>query len=510
MFRGSIKSKRRAPGLCRRKENLSQVDNSSETSSKSLSLALFVHGFSSSRLCWKPLLDLMAKDSRISGKFKLEPFGYFTAKVDLNPLRRIPTLKEIACDLDDFIKKRLSADYPERYTDLTLIGHSMGGLLIQEYIAMKLGQPGESRDLGIIRQVLLIATPNRGSITLETARDLFSRFINNPQDECLRVFSPEIDEVTRIIEERVIAATTRDDHQWPIPFHVFWGNSDNVVPQASARASFEVANPLSGDHFSVLKPDTLEDDRYQKIADALLHPAGHKHVFEIKTYTTSVEVQPLAPGAQDCVAEYGDQKRPFKSDNFARLVRSVEFATTNICTDRYRFNYRANIEGFLVETMSFSPKQSWEKGPINVAAKDEVGRYESSRGTEVTFEIIPQAGRTYTQALEIWKGFDQGRRDLHFHLGNCLRCAVYRFSVDLTAYVRAGWTVTRKPELFVFPDDTGCSELCANRKRNNPVTPASVDPLGLWWWEIPDFREGVVDAVWDVAPPVLRSGHLNT
>ena len=151
-----------------------------------------------------------------------------------------------------------------------------------------------------------------------------------------------------------------------------------------------------------------------------------------------------------------------------------------------------------METMSFSPKQSWEKGPINVAAKDEVGRYESSRGTEVTFEIIPQAGRTYTQALEIWKGFDQERRDLHFHLGNCLRCAVYRFSVDLTAYVRAGWTVTRKPEL------------CANRKRNNPVTPASVGPLGVWSWEIPDFREGVVDAVWDMAPPVLRSGHLNT
>ena len=222
----------------------------------------------------------------------------------------------------------------------------------------------------------------------------------------------------------MIAATTRDDHQWPIPSHVFWGNSDNVVPQASARASFEVANPLSGDHFSVLKPDTLEDDRYQKIADALLHPAGHKHVFEIKTYTTSVEVQPLAPGAQDCVAEYGDQKRLFKSDNFARLVRSVEFATTNICAERYRFSYRANIEGFLVGTMSFSPKQSWEKGPINVAATDEIGRYESSRGTEVTFEIIPQAGRTYTQALEIWKGFDQGRRDLHFHLGNCLRCAI--------------------------------------------------------------------------------------
>ena len=150
----------------------------------------------------------------------------------------------------------------------------------------------------------------------------------------------------------------------------------------------------------------------------------------------------------------------------------------------------ANIEGFLVETMSFLPKQSWKKGPINVAAKDEIGRYESSRGTEVTFEIIPQAGRTYTQALEIWKGFDQGRRDLHFHLGNCLRCAVCRFSVDLTPYVRAGRTVTRKPELFVFPNDTGCSELCANRKRNNPVTPGKRRSLGRVVVGNPRFSRG--------------------
>ncbi len=445
----------------------------------------------------------MHTDDRINRKFALEPFSYLTAKVELNPLRRIPSLKEIACDLDDHIKKRFGPDNPERYTDLTLIGHSMGGLLIQEYIAQKLGQPGESKDLDVIRQVLLIATPNRGSVTLDAARNLFSRFIDNPQEECLRVFSPEIDEVTRIIEERVVGATTRDDNHWPVPFHAFWGNSDNVVPQASARAAFEVATPLSGDHFSVLEPETVKDDRYQKIAEAMLHPAGHKHIFEINTYTTSVEVQPLAPGAQDCVAEYGDEKRPFKSDNFARLARSVEFAETNICTDRYRFNYRANSQGFLVETMSFSPKKSWEKGPVNVAAKDEVGRYESSGGTEVTFEVIPEkrGTRTYTQALEIWKGFDPGRRDVHFHLGTCLRCLVYRFSVDLSAYVRAGWTVTHNPELFVFADDTGCSERCANRKHNSPVLPARVDPLGVWTWEISDFRGGVVDANWDVTSP---------
>lgn len=480
---------------------MSQLNDSSQTSSKPLSLAVFVHGFSSSEDCWQELLGLMLTDSRIAAKFRLKTFQYSTAKFELNPLRRIPTLKEIAGDLDDFIQKRFSPDYPERYTDLTLIGHSMGGLLIQEYIARKLGRAGESRELGIIRQVILIATPNRGSVTLEGVRNLFSRFVDNPQEECLKVFNPEIDEVTRVIEESVIDATMRDDHQWPIPFHVFWGGNDNIVPQASARAAFEVASELNGDHFTVLQPDNLDDERYEKLADALLHPAGHKHVFEINTYNTSIEVQPLAPGAQECVAEYGNQKRNFTTDNFARLVRSVEFARTNICTDHYRFNYRANIEGFLTETMSFSPVKSWEKGPVNVAAKDEVGRYESSRGTEVTFEIIPEKGRTYTQRLEIWKGFDQGRRDVHFHMGNCLRCSVYRFSVNLRAYQQAGWIVTRQPQLFVFPDDTGCSDICSSRKHNNPVAPAHIDPLGEWMWEIRDFREGVVDAIWDVAPP---------
>ena len=65
--------------------------------------------------------------------------------------------------------------------------------------------------------------------------------------------------------------------------------------------------------------------------------------------------------------------------------------------------------------------------------------------------------------------------------------ATSSFQVDTCVRV---WTVTRKPELFVFPDDTGCSELCANRKRNNPVTPASVDPLGVWSWGNPRFSRG--------------------
>ena len=481
---------------------MAQVKDSSSVSSIARSLVLFVHGFSSSEECWRKLIGLMETDNRITAKYKLDTFSYSTAKFELNPLRRIPSLKEVACALDDFIQKKFSSDYPEHFTDLTLVGHSMGGLVIQTYIAGKLGQRGEGRELGIVRQVMMIATPNRGSITIQSIRTLLSRVTSNPQEECLKVFNPEIDEVSRTIEESVIDATMPDDHAWPISFHVFWGSNDNVVPQASARAAFAVSTELPGDHFTVIQPDNIDDDRYQKVASALLQPAGHKHIFEINTYITSVEVRPLMPGAQEYLAEYGNQKRIITSDNFARLTRSVEFAETNICKDRLRFNYRCNSEGYLKQIMFFSPIKPWEKGPKNEAAKDEVGRYESSRGTEVTFEIIPEKSRTFTQELEIWRGFDQGRRDLHFHLGNCIRCGVYRFSVDLNAYLQAGWTVTRKPQLFIFPYDAGCGDLCAERQRSHPVTHQREDPSGKWIWEIEDFRGGVVDAIWDVVPPV--------
>jgi len=64
----------------------------------------------------------METDDRITAKYKLETFSYSTAKFELNPLRRIPTLKEVACALDDFIQKKFSSAYPEHFTDLPLVG----------------------------------------------------------------------------------------------------------------------------------------------------------------------------------------------------------------------------------------------------------------------------------------------------------------------------------------------------------------------------------------------------
>lgn len=118
-------------------------------------------------------------------------------------------------------------------------------------------------------------------------------------------------------------------------------------------------------------------------------------------------------------------------------------------------------------------------------------------GTQTTYKFTPQAGKCHSQTLRIWKGFNAGGRDVHFHTGNNLRCKQYRFLVDLSAYVTAGWRIS-EPQLFVSPWDTGEHDVSEQRLPENRIAVTESSESGTWAWTIPNFRGGVVDAVWDV------------
>jgi hypothetical protein len=79
------------------------------------------------------------------------------------------------------------------------------------------------------------------------------------------------------------------------------------------------------------------------------------------------------------------------------------------------------------------------------------------------------------------------------------------FQVDLSAYVKEGWSVTQPPALYFHPQDTGDHDVCAMRVLDRPVEPVESDPAaGRWRWELTHVREGIVDLTWDVAPPPGR------
>ena len=64
----------------------------------------------------------------------------------------------------------------------------------------------------------------------------------------------EVGEARRVVLRQIVHASAVDDRQCPIPFYVYSGRTDNVVPRQSAQSAFPFAEVLPGDHFSILDP----------------------------------------------------------------------------------------------------------------------------------------------------------------------------------------------------------------------------------------------------------------
>ena len=127
-------------------------------------VVIFVHGFGSSHKCWEFLLTLLSRDPRVTSQYDLEYIDYPTTWFSLNPFQRIPRLKELSEYLNSFVE---SPRFQGR--EITLVGHSQGGLLILTHLAQLL-QAGKGEELSSLRQVILIATPNLGSTIASSFR----------------------------------------------------------------------------------------------------------------------------------------------------------------------------------------------------------------------------------------------------------------------------------------------------------------------------------------------------
>jgi pimeloyl-ACP methyl ester carboxylesterase len=446
-------------------------------------LVVFVHGFGSDAGCWKKLLDLFNTDDEIIGAFDLATFSYPTAWFNRNPLERIPRIAEIGRKLGSDLNR------VSNYREVTLVGHSQGGLVIQSYLVDWLNE-GKSDELYPLRQVILIATPNLGSLLFSSLRKFVSLFSFNPQERALRVLDPEISDIRAVMESRVVNAKAPSLNTRPIPVQVFYGLQDGVVLEASARGIFQNVTPVDADHFSILTPGDRNDERYKALAHSIKTPVGHRYVFEVDLFEQHICVEPLPPGFEILAP----QNRIVQTDNVAHLERAVTLAETNTCTELFELRYRTRNNGFIKPTASHP----------NEAPSQVQSLYEDY-GTEFSFQFTPKPKERFGLRLEVYKGFDEGHRDVHFHLRKSeQQGANYKkslFSLDLTAYLKAGYALTKSPNLYLHDRDIADHNLCETRVFEKPVGYSSADPAGRWEWHLQRLRRGVIDIVWDLARP---------
>lgn len=468
----------------------------SEARPQNPSLVVFVHGFDSSTDCWTELRGLLeTNNKRVTSRFDLASFSYKTKMLAIT--ERLPPLSEVAGKLADFIRDEASRGY----RDITLVGHSMGGLVIQAYITALLDAE-RGAELAPLRQVILFATPNLGSMTLADTRRLLGYLIPNPQEERLRVFDAEVSAMQTKMAEKVVDAKKRDAGQFPIPFVCFYGKDDPYVPEPSVRGRFDNVQELPGDHFSLIRPAHLEDPCYEQFVEYLFEPAGHRNFFEVEEWGVSVKVEPRDPTVP-VVAVYGETRRDVFTDNYAHLTRWVKFSRRNRCDTSFELSYKTLGGGWV----AYETSHPNEIGP-------QVQRDYDYDGNNAVFKFTPRvaddggpapdAGEEYRLDVDIYKGFDEGKRDLHFHLAD-YDCVYHRilFRLDLTAYLSAGYEVTDEPKLYLHDGPNKCGE-CRNRELGESRPPKRSDPRGVWEWEIDGaqegvIRDGIIDVKWDVA-----------
>ncbi|HEU4997204.1 MAG TPA: alpha/beta fold hydrolase [Gemmatimonadaceae bacterium] len=456
-------------------------------------LAVFVHGFNSSPAVWNPLLALLRQDQDVASVFDFECFEYSTGILRVPIIRRFPNVLEIGRGLSEWLQSIGS-----RYRDVTLVGHSQGGLVIQSFLLDRLDDDrGES--LERVRQVLLLATPNLGSTALTGVRKLFSLLLPNSQEYMLRVLNSDIAKLMREVQKRIVGAGDANAREWPVAIQALWGEMDQIVPEASARGAFTSGFPIPGDHSSILKPTSgMSDRRYRAVRDALLRPIGHRNVFDVGLYEVSIAPHPVPPPGTFELSKLGTP-RTIQTDNIARVDQSVTFTERNRCDDLFTLSYGTlNQNGWVDATPSHD----------NEAPAQSLSDYQLS-GLRYPFCFKPKPLETpaprYTLSADVYDGFGTGNRNWHFHMRKPNeRRHYWRFqiTIDLRAYLEAKYSVTVEPTVSLYREDVEHGDLCRRRDRRlaEQLAPVDVNPDGVWTFEVDDMSEGVVDASWDVAP----------
>jgi pimeloyl-ACP methyl ester carboxylesterase len=443
---------------------------------------VFVHGFVSSPACWDPFFKVLVNDHELRNKgYSFTRFQYATEFLQWNPTKRIPSIHDCGSGLGVFIDTECRG-----YDQLILVGHSMGGLVIQDLLAQKI-QKQRGKDLAKIRSVVLFATPNRGSTILSSLRGIFDIFRSNPQEHDLEVLNRDIAETSDIIVRSVLAAKRVGEDSCPIPFRVFWGAEDIVVPEVSARGSFVEASCLPGSHSGIIQCDPKDprDQRYLALKDALLNPIGHPSIYEVDLFEVTLAVSPVSPETTFMLRDL-EEPLEIHTDNVALRMVRIAFSKQNRCRMQYEQTYRSE-KGY-VELLGLTEP--------NEALPETMSEYFST-GRRFTYLFTPDRDDTYVMKVCIRNGYCEGERSWHNHMKANARYKSFRFTLNLKDYEKAGVAMTSEPSLYFHTQNIMDHKLCSNRILESPLPCVpSADPW-LRSWEIADVMGGVVDIAWD-------------
>lgn len=223
---------------------------------------IFVHGFVSSPKAWAKFIALIENDPDLEFVKPLL-FRYSTPRIQIHPLRTIPTYEAVADMLAGYVE--LEA---RDFRRLVIVTHSQGGLIVQRYLHQTLSE-AQGLKLRRISRIVMFACPNAGSELALTLRRK-GLFAWSPQEWQLRPMNEAVTAAHRTVINRVIHATEPGPSSCPIPITVYAGESDGVVSLVSSQSVFPDKRVLPGDHLSIIRPREMQDSSYLRLKDKLV------------------------------------------------------------------------------------------------------------------------------------------------------------------------------------------------------------------------------------------------
>ena len=248
-------------------------------------LVVFVHGFLGGKETWhnsnkQSFSELLLTSQDIAANFDFAEFNYFTKLIHSKKLSAIskflqnliykvnsPATFNISIDeLASILSSELRIK-AKQYKKIVLVAHSMGGLVSKSCILSAI------RDgVGpIIDGFISLAVPHSG-VELATLGHLVSKNV-------------------QISDLKPLGKTLKYlNHHWTqqknLPFALYlYGAYDQVVPETSAVPTGETSKPIccECDHFTISKPETIDDTVYLAVLHALQDIANDFHLHNVLT-----------------------------------------------------------------------------------------------------------------------------------------------------------------------------------------------------------------------------------
>lgn len=218
-------------------------------------LICFIHGFSGDpRKTFDPMPELITKDEQLAG-WDILSLGYSTAllpDIGKGIWSADPDISEIA----HYLNTNLDLLF-QHYHRVALIGHSMGGLVIQRAML-------DRNDLAKISHVLFYGTPS-GGLKKAGAFSWFKKQINNMDHD-----------------GEFITTLRRDWNEkfptnYPFQFATIAGETDEFVPPESSLNPFPASyrRVTAGNHVTMTKPPDNQATSFRILKNMLTDAPDH-------------------------------------------------------------------------------------------------------------------------------------------------------------------------------------------------------------------------------------------